>query len=224
MRVFEKKNLRNKYHVFNDRVDAGRKLANFLKEKDLTFDVMLAIASGGIPVAEPISISYGMKTYVAVTKKITYPWTTEAGFGAISWTFDIVIDEDIIKLLSKEEIDEAITLAKTSVEKRIKIFNNFLPPDIKDSSVLVIDDGLATGYTMLATVKSCRKLGASQVHVAVPTAHSAAMDLLVKEVDTISVLNIRDIGWFAVADAYKYWRDLSEEEVLIILKGIWKRL
>jgi len=81
-----------------------------------------------------------------------------------------------------------------------------------------VDDGLASGFTMLAAVRSARKRRPKKIVVAVPTAALGAVELLVPEVDEIACLNIRSGSSFAVADAYEKWYDLTDEEVLSILK------
>ena len=92
--------------------------------------------------------------------------------------------------------------------------------EIRGKTAILIDDGLASGYTMLAAIRSTRKRNPRRVVVAVPTASTAAIELVSRKVDKILCLNIRSGPFFAVADAYREWRDLSDEEVVEILKRI----
>ncbi len=89
-------------------------------------------------------------------------------------------------------------------------------PLVKDKIIILVDDGLASGFTMLAAVRSLRKSLPEKIVVAVPTASLGAIDLLRSEVDEIVCLNIRS-GSFAVADAYESWHDLADEEVLKVI-------
>ena len=91
-------------------------------------------------------------------------------------------------------------------------------PDLKDKVVILVDDGLASGFTMLAAARSSRRRHPKKMVVAVPTASVGAIKLLTSEVDEIVCLNIRSGPVFAVADAYKNWYDLTDEEVTKILK------
>ena len=95
-------------------------------------------------------------------------------------------------------------------------------PNLKDKIVILVDDGLASGFTMLAAARSVKDKAPKKVIVAVPTASSGAIELLAPEVDEIICLNIRSGSSFAVADAYENWHDLTDEEVLKILKEKWQ--
>ena len=90
-------------------------------------------------------------------------------------------------------------------------------PQLRDKIVIFVDDGLASGFTMLAAARSARKSMPKNIVVAVPTASLGAIELLLPEADKIICLNIRSGPSFAVADAYENWYDLTEEEVLKIL-------
>jgi putative phosphoribosyl transferase len=92
-------------------------------------------------------------------------------------------------------------------------------PVLKDKVVILVDDGLASGFTMLAAARSARKRTPQKVIVAVPTASLGAVELLAPRVDEIVCLNIRSGSVFAVADAYKNWYDLTDEEVIKILQN-----
>ena len=93
------------------------------------------------------------------------------------------------------------------------------PPDLKDKITIIVDDGLASGFTMLAAARSIKKNNPEKIVVAVPTASLRAIELLAPELDEIVCPNIRSGPVFAVADAYKNWYDLTDEEVTNILKS-----
>ncbi len=218
--IIEEWSLRNKVHVFENRFDAGRKLADFLLDNDIEFDLVLAIPNGGVAVGLEIAKKLEKELKVAIVRKATYPWTTEAGFGAVSWTGEVELETEAVKMLSKEEVEASVARAKKSVEERLKLFKDFLPGDLKNLRVVIVDDGLATGYTMLVAVKSVRKLGAREVVVAVPTSSEGAARMVAESADLLLVLNLRSSFFYAVADAYKRWRDLLELEVLNLLLSL----
>ncbi len=220
-RLVEKEELRDKFQVFSDRSEAGRKLAEFLEEKGIRGDIVLAIPNGGVAVGAEVALGLEVELRVAVVRKLVFPWNPEAGFGALSWTGELIVDERIKEYLTEEEYEYSLRRAERSVREREKLFKDFLPPEtLEGMRVILVDDGLATGYTMLVAVRSVKGLRARKVVVAVPTSPRSAVEMLLKEVDTIAVLNLRSTIPFAVADAYKFWRDLSEMEILNILLSL----
>lgn len=120
--------------------------------------------------------------------------------------------------MTDEEIKESILKTKRVIQERLRKFTGDKPmPDLKDKVVILVDDGLASGFTMLAAARSAKKKP-EKIIVAVPTGSMGAIELLVPEVDEIVCLNVRSGSSFAVADAYKSWYDLTDEEVTRILK------
>ena len=96
---------------------------------------------------------------------------------------------------------------------RAKFFS-FHKRDLEGNKIVIVDDGLASGYTMLAAVGSARKRGVEKITVAIPTASIASIELLSQHVEEIVCINVRDSPFFAVADAYIIWHDLSDEEAM----------
>ena len=93
-------------------------------------------------------------------------------------------------------------------------------PNLNDKNVLIVDDGLASGYTMLAAIKWVKNKNPKKIIVAIPTASLQALNTVSPYVDLIVCLNVRSGEFFAVADAYKTWHDLSDQEVIEFLKRI----
>ncbi|MEM0308577.1 MAG: phosphoribosyltransferase family protein [Thermofilaceae archaeon] len=152
-------------------------------------------------------------------RKLTYPWTTEAGFGAVSWLGDLVVDEAARSWLGEPLFESCLERAKRSVEERVRVYRDFLPEELR-GCVLLVDDGLATGYTMLAAIAAARRLRAEKVLAAVPTASIAAANMVAERVDLLAVLNLRTQLPYAVADAYRVWTDLTDAEVLQMLQHL----
>ena len=219
--VTEELGLRDREHVFRDRRDAGILLAEMLREYGGGNAYILAIPAGGVPVAKEVSRLLGLKLDVAIARKVQLPDEPEAGFGAIGPDDVLVLNDDLIKerRLTQDIIEKQVRKASQSVRWREEIFRENAPyPDLKSKTVIIIDDGLASGYTMLAIIRFAREHGASKVIVAVPTASERAAEMLLMEADEVYVLNIRAGTVFAVADAYEQWNDISDEEALSILQ------
>jgi putative phosphoribosyl transferase len=221
--IIEDPQLRNKTFLFEDRYHAGTLLAEMIKSHIDEEAVIFGIPAGGVPVAVVLSKRLHMPFDVLVVRKLHIPWNREAGFGALSWDGTTLFNEPLLTLLGlkSEEIERCIREEREEIEKRLRLFRGDKPfPDIKGKTALVADDGLASGFTMRVAVSSLKKEEPKRVLVAVPTASMGAIQIVSEEVDTIFCLNIRTGRTFAVADAYMRWYDLSNEEVVTILKEV----
>ena len=220
--IIDESSFRNRTLIFDDRFHAGELLAQKLKEYEEENDVLvLAIPAGGMEVAGVVAKRLGFPLDVVVTRKIHIPWNKEAGFGAVSWDGTVFLNEPLIAALrlSKEDIDRCVTKEKEAIRKRIKKFRGDKPfPNLKDKTTIIVDDGLASGFSMLTTVKTIRRREAKTIVVAVPTAPNSAIELIRPHVNKIVCLNIRSGHFFAVADAYKVWYDLEDKDVMRVLK------
>lgn len=219
--------------IFENREDAGNELVKMLKNEIINPNnlYIVAIPNGGVPVALPIAQHFKKPLYVMITRKIQFPWTTESGFGAITSDGITEFNQNTIYQanLSKSEINSQSKKALEEVKKREKLFMDYIfPQDITDwnlADIILIDDGIASGITTLATTKSLIKRGAKRIIVAVPTAHENTIREFKKSLTSekncsVQVISpdIRDDLSFAVANAYKVWYDEENENILQILK------
>jgi putative phosphoribosyl transferase len=221
-KLIEEPRLRNKTFVFEDRSHAGTILAEKLKDYAGTDAVIFAIPAGGVPVAAVLAKRLQVPLDVLVVRKIHIPWNREAGFGALSWDGTIMFNEPLLALLelTQEEIERCIAAEQEEIERRLKLFRGDKPfPDVAGKSTIVVDDGIASGFTMLVALASLRTKGPEEIVVAVPTASMSAILMIRKATDTIVCLNVRAGRTFAVADAYKKWYDLGNKDVVAILKA-----
>jgi putative phosphoribosyl transferase len=221
-KLIEEPRLRNKTFVFEDRSHAGTVLAEKLKDYAGTDAVIFAIPAGGVPVAAVLAKRLQVPLDVLVVRKIHIPWNREAGFGALSWDGTIMFNEPLLALLelTQEEIERCIAAEQEEIERRLKLFRGDKPfPDVAGKSTIVVDDGIASGFTMLVALASLRTKGPEEIVVAVPTASMSAILMIRKATDTIVCLNVRAGRTFAVADAYKKWYDLGNKDVVAILKA-----
>lgn len=211
--------LRDKVHIFNDRKDAGLRLSQMLANYANTPAIVLALPAGGVPVAAAIAEKLNLPLYVAVVSKITLPWNTEAGFGAVAFDGTVRLNERMLHGLSEEQIQQQITITKNKVAGRIRKFQKNTPPtELSGRKAILVDDGIASGITMQTAVDAAAKLGADQIIIAVPTAHKQSLEQLLPKVETIYCANVRTSFNFAVADAYKRWSDVDEAEAAQILQ------
>ncbi|HLE87879.1 MAG TPA: phosphoribosyltransferase family protein [Candidatus Brocadiaceae bacterium] len=214
--------MRDKIHVFKDRKEAGWLLARrLLKYKDID-GIVLGIPSGGVPVAAEIAKELGLSLDVTIVRKIQLPDNTEVGFGAVGPDGAVSLNTNLISQLrlTKEEVERQIQITVDTIKRRNELFREGRQyPLLKDKVVIIVDDGLASGYTMLSAIDFIKRHKPEKVVVAVPTAPKGAVDLILSQVDEIVCLNVRSGFAFAVADAYESWYDLKDEEVISILRN-----
>ncbi len=213
--------LKNKVYIFEDREEAGERLAEFIKDFIDKNSIILAVPSGGIPVGKKLSKKLKIPFDLILVKKITYPWNTEAGFGAVSIEGDYILNDDAVRYtgLTDQIIENQKEKAVQILKHRNSIFRKNKPfPQITGKTVIIVDDGLASGYTMLTAVRMVKRKKPERIIVAVPTCSKSAVEKILPEVDAIFCLNYRDLYPYAVADAYKNWYDLTDEDVLYYLK------
>lgn len=221
--------LREKTFVFSDRHDAGRQLGALLREvlkgqpesdnRDL---MVLAIPAGGVPVGKEVAKTLNAPLAPAIVRKVRIPGTTESGFGAVTWDGQVLINEPLRAVLgiSSVEVDAAVAQTRANVSARVALFAKGRPvPPLEGKIVILTDDGLASGFTMLAAIAGVRRLNPARVVVAIPTASASSAALVAKHADLVVCANIRSGRSFAVADAYRKWYDLDDREVLEELAG-----
>lgn len=208
--------------LFRNRAEAGKRLAERLLDYAGSGAVVLAIPRGGVPVAYEIAKRLGAELDVIIPRKMPIPWNPEAGFGAITADGTMVLNEPMVESLglTPGDISRVAEEVRREVVRRTRTYRGDKPPvDVAGKIVILVDDGLASGYTMLAAIKSVRKLSPSKVIVAVPVASSSAARLVERAADRLIALVVSDRLPFAVADFYLEWRDLTDEEVLHYLQS-----
>jgi len=219
--IVEDKNLRNKVFVFEDRSDAGRRLSEFLKDYRGSDSVVLAIPSGGVPVAREIKNALSLYLDLLVVRKIQIPWNPEAGFGAVNLDGDVIFNEELLRSLHLPEsvINAQIEKTKETLRKRDELFRKGRAfPSLSNKMAILVDDGLASGYTMIAATDFVKKRNPSKIVIAVPTGSYRTVKRISPLVDALYCLNIREGFPYAVAEAYRNWYDLSDEGVLRIIE------
>jgi len=218
--VVELPELRDRIAVFLDRDHGGEILAKMLKDHTGGDAIVMAIPAGGVPVAKVMAERLNLPLYPAVVSKITLPWNTEAGYGAVAFDGTVRLNDNLVARfgLTKEQIQEGIDKTSQKVAKRVKNLRGAGTwPGFSGQHAILVDDGLASGFTMLVAIEAVKKTGIGSINVAVPTGHESSIVRIASEVDTLYCANIRGGFSFAVADAYVEWSDVSEGEVASLL-------
>lgn len=191
-----------------------------LKELNLKNTVILAIPSGGVPVGKEVAKILSSPLDLIVVRKIQFPWTTEAGFGAVAADGTVylgpqsqVLPQEIVNIQTKKTIKE--------VKRREKRFLKGRRIKLRGKTAILVDDGLAAGSTMFVAIKLVKKKNPRKIIVAVPTASGNAVQLIKPHVDKLISLYIHPKNLpFAVASSYQNWHDLKEEEVKDLLEEV----
>ncbi len=218
-KLFDLRELSHRVPVFRDRASAGKVLAGMLEAYRDSNALILAIPAGGVAVATVMAKELNLPLDVAVVSKITLPWNSEAGYGAVAFDGTVVLNEGLLSRLhlSPQEIQEGVRKTKQKVTRRNNLLRGDRPFPNLNRPVILVDDGLASGFTLRVAIKAIQNAGNKQTLIAVPTAHHESLETILDEVEAVYCPNVRGGSSFAVADAYEYWRDLEEQEIAKIL-------
>lgn len=206
---------------FRDRFDAGHQLARALEKYRGQDVIVLGIPRGGVATASAIAEALHAELDVIVPRKLPLPFSPEAGFGAIAEDGTIILNEALVKhvRLSAEEIRTIADHVLAEIQRRVREYRGERPAaQLSGRVVILVDDGLATGYTMLAAIHSVKKQSAARVVVAVPCSPASTLADVKPLVDDLVCLVAPDTLSFAVADYYQDFHDMTDDEVKQRLK------
>lgn len=202
--------------MFRNRQDAGRLLSEKLEQFRNTNSIVLAIPRGGIPVALEISKALHIPIDVILCKKIGHPQNEEVAIGAVC-TQGMIIDNN--QQVPKEYIKRKAEEIKNKLKAQLKLFRgNRSFPDVQGKNVILVDDGIATGYTLLATIRMLRTLNPAQIIVAVPVASSRSARKIERECDELICLTETDY-FPGVGAFYQDFSQVSDEEAIELLSS-----
>ena len=169
--------------LFENRYDAGSKLALKLAEYKNQDVIVLAIPNGGLPVAVPVALALGADLDIVVARKLPIPLLPEGGFGAVADDGTTIFNEDVLKAIKLDEhqINYQVNKVRNDIRQRSLLYrNNRTLSIVKGKTAIIVDDGLASGYTMLAAVESVKRRSPARIIVAVPAASDNAVTLVAK--------------------------------------------
>jgi len=206
---------------FVDRADAGRLLAKALYDLKGRDDVViLALPRGGVPVASEVARVLDAPLDVFLVRKLGFPGHEEFALGAIASGGVRVLNPAAFKMarFTEEKIDELAEKEQVELERREKMYRGDRPrPSLKGKTVVLIDDGLATGSTMRAAVMALRKLDPAKIVVAVPVGSSDAVELLSRDADEVICAAVPE-PFYSVGQWYGEFDQTSDEEVQELLE------
>lgn len=203
-------------HRFRDRYEAGSalalRLAAYYGSRDT---VVLALPRGGVPVAYEIAIALRLPLDVFEVRKLGVPEHEELAMGAIGSGGTLYLNHAIVDALhiGRGEIDRVIARERAELDRRSALYRNSRPrPEIRGKSVIVVDDGVATGASMIASIAALRAAGVDRVIVAVPVAPVETSEILRSLADELFCLQVQT-DFASVGDAYERFEQVGDDEV-----------
>ena len=210
---------------FRDRRDAGEQLARALDALVLAPAVVLAIPRGGVIVAGATVRGRDWPLDLAIPRKLRAPQNPELAFGAVTGDGTVYVDAGLAKALRVRDayLRDEIGAQIEEIERRRTAYRGTRPnPDVRGRTAVVVDDGVATGATMIVTVRMLRHALAREVVVAIPVGAPDAVRRLEREADRV-VCTLRPPTFAAVGEFYEDFRQTTDEEVVETLREAWAR-
>ncbi len=205
------------FEGFGSREEAGRLLAEELRKIEFTKPLLLAIPRGGVVVGHEIANQLGMELDVIISRKIGAESDPEAAVGAAVEDGTYFAEEENASDEMKKYVTEAVRKEKAEIRRRVLLFRKGRKLQISGRSVILVDDGIATGYTMLAAIAFVKKHNPKEVTVAVPVAANEVLEQLRGIVGRIICLSVPGF-FYAVGQAYEEFPEVSDGEALRLLE------
>jgi len=203
--------------MFKDRIDAGTQLAEKLLEFKSQNVVVLAIPRGGLPLGAIVAKALNAQLDVALTKKIGHPNNKEYAIGAVS--LENIILSDAVGVTKGYIEEETARLIKKLKERHNQYYKNNVPQNIKDKTVIIVDDGIATGNTILVTIELVKMQNPNKIIVAIPVAPPSTVRKLENspEIDEVICLET-PYNFHAVGQFYEEFYQVSDQEAIQLLE------
>jgi putative phosphoribosyl transferase len=207
--------------LFENRYDAGRKLAeklNFYADKGV---IVLGIPNGGAAVALSVALGLNAELDLIISRKIPLPLSPEGGFGSVTDDGTMILNDDIVKKagLTQQQINYQVGQVRLDIRHRSLLYHGDRRPlAISGRTVIIVDDGLASGYTMRAAIESLRHRKPEKIVAAVPVAPEHIAEEMRHVADSVVACAIGNEKIFYLSDYYRYWEDIPDTEVLHCLK------
>ena len=210
-------------HVFRDRQAAGELLGAEVAKVELLRPVVLGLPRGGVPVAAKVAEALNAPLDVIIVRKLGVPSQPELAMGAIGENGALIVNDQILRAadVSERDLRRVESLERAELDRRLERVRSARPREsVVGRSVVIVDDGIATGATMRAAISVARANGARDVMVATPVAPPDVVDMLRSEANAVVCLSEPDPFW-AVGRWYHSFDAVSDEEVLELITSAW---
>ena len=202
--------------IFESRIDAAKALIPYLEKYKNSDVVVLAIPRGGVPMGDIIARHFNWKMTILLTKKIGHPLSSEYAIGAVSLV-SRVLNEDISDVPQAYIESETIRIRQLLNERRIKFIGQQKEIPIEGKTLVIVDDGIGTGFTMKVSVEMLKNRMPAKIIIAVPIASPRIIDALREMVDDIIVLDT-PMNFGGVGQFYEDFSEITDQDVIAIMK------
>jgi predicted phosphoribosyltransferase len=206
-------------NLLKNRVEAGKRLAEALKEVSNNA-IVLAVPRGGVVVGYEVAKALHVPLDVVIAKKIGAPGNPELAIGAVAEDGTLLLDANTVDMLnvSQAYIRDEVENQKAEIKRRLQRYRGDAPPpQVLNREVIVVDDGVATGATLKATLRSLRKRGAKPLVVAVPVGPKDTVAALKTEADRVVCLHTPEL-FYAIGEFYEDFDQTADQEVIELLE------
>ena len=205
--------------MFRDRRDAGAQLAHLLVAKADMKPIVVGLPRGGVPVAAEVAAVLQAPFDILVVRKIGCPWQPELGIGALAEGGVGLVNAQLVRELGvgRGELGEVVAREQAELARRVRRYRgDSEPTSVAGRTVIVVDDGLATGYTARAAIRALRRRGAGGVILAVPVASEDGLSTLRRYAD--EVVAVRTPRFHAIGESYEDFSQTSDDDVVGLLR------
>jgi putative phosphoribosyl transferase len=207
--------------LFENRYDAGRKLAEKLYTYADKAVIVLGIPNGGAAVALGVALGLNAEFDLIISRKIPLPLSPEGGFGSVTDDGTMILNDDIVKKagLTQAQINYQVGQVRSDIRHRSLLYHGDRRPlTLSGRTVIIVDDGLASGYTMRAAIESLRHRKAEKIIAAVPVGPEHIIEEVRHIADSVVTCAAGKEKIFYLSDYYRLWQDITDTEVLHCLK------
>lgn len=206
--------------LFHDRYDAGKRLAEKLEAYRGQNVEVFALPRGGVPLGAEIAGSLKVPLNLIITKKIGHPHNPEYAVGAVSEMGSVVYNQDEISEISPLWLEQEIKNLREEINRRRSVYlPGRCPTDLGGKTVVIVDDGIATGYTMAAAIEDLKKTKPTKIVVAIPVVPGEIALRIAGSVDELVSLRIEKFYLGAVGSYYENFSQLQDAEVIALLSS-----
>lgn len=206
--------------MFKDREEAGKVLAKGLEKYRGKNIIVLAIPRGGVVVAKEVAKNLNAELDLVISRKIGSPTDPEFAIGAVAPDRSVMLNKEVVKEIgvTKGYIERMARIEGIEIDRRMKKYRGRSElPDVKGKIVIIVDDGIATGFTMMSVVEFLKKMKPKKIIVAVPVASPNSVKELEEEVDEVICLE-SPFYFSAISQIYESFPQITDQEVIKLLK------